>query len=179
MTPDLETRRLLLLPPIVADAEQIQRIFPQWEIVKYLGKVVPWPYPPDGAMTFLRDQMLPSMKRGDGWAWTIRLKAAPARIIGFISLHNREETHRGFWIVPEHQGQGLMTEACNAVTDFWFNTLNMLVLRVPKAVPNIGSRRISEKQGMRLLRTEERDFVSGRYTAEIWEITAKEWNARR
>jgi ribosomal-protein-alanine N-acetyltransferase len=71
-----------------------------------------------------------------------------------------------------------MTEASEAVTGFWFNTLKMPVLRVLKAVPNIGSRRISEKQGMRLVRIEERDFVSGRYLAEIWEITAEEWNAR-
>jgi [ribosomal protein S5]-alanine N-acetyltransferase len=52
-------------------------------------------------------------------------------------------------------------------------------LRVPKAAPNIASRRISEKQGMRLTGTEERDYVSGRFLTEIWEMTAGEWNARR
>ena len=179
MTPALETKRLILRPTTLADTEQIQRLFPQWEIVKYLGSIVPWPYPPDGALTFFRDVLLPSVDRGEAWAWTIRLKSAPEQLIGSITLHRREENHRGFWIVPEHQNQGLMTEASEAVTDFWFNTLKMQVLRVPKAAPNIGSRRISEKQGMRLIRTEERDFVSGRYLAEIWEITADEWNARR
>jgi RimJ/RimL family protein N-acetyltransferase len=53
------------------------------------------------------------------------------------------------------------------------------VLRVPKAIANTASRRISEKAGMRVIGTEERDFVSGRLAAEIWEITAAEWNARR
>jgi len=178
MTPTLETPRLLLLPSSLADADQIQRIFPQWEIVQYLGSVVPWPYPPDGALTFFRDRMLPSVERGDAWAWTIRLKSAPDQIIGAITLHRRNEKNRGFWIVPEYQRQGLMSEACEVVTDYWFNTLKFPVLRVPKATPNIGSRRISEKQGMRMIRTEERDFVSGRYLAEIWEITAEEWNAR-
>ena len=72
-----------------------------------------------------------------------------------------------------------MTEACNAVTDYWFDALKFPVLRVPKAVPNIASRRISEKQGMRVIATEERDYVSGRLMSEIWEITAKEWRARR
>ena len=71
-----------------------------------------------------------------------------------------------------------MTEACEAVTDFWFNKLKFPVLRVPKAVANTASRRISEKNGMRMIRTEERNYVSGRLPTEIWEITADEWNAR-
>jgi len=72
-----------------------------------------------------------------------------------------------------------MTEAADAVTDYWFKTLKFPVLRVPKAVANVASRRISEKAGMRVIEIEERDFVSGRLPAEIWEITAEEWNARR
>lgn len=32
MTPTLETARLLMRPTELADAEQIQAIFPQWEI---------------------------------------------------------------------------------------------------------------------------------------------------
>ena len=52
MTPTLETPRLLLKPLELADAEQTQILFPQWEIVRYLDKIVPWPYPPDGAYTW-------------------------------------------------------------------------------------------------------------------------------
>ena len=36
-----------------------------------------------------------------------------------------------------------MTEAADAVTDYWFNTLKFPVLRVPKAAANIASRRVS------------------------------------
>ena len=43
-----------------------------------------------------------------------------------------------------------MTEACEAVTDFWFNTFKFPVLRVTKAVANVASSRISEKSGMRM-----------------------------
>jgi len=46
-------------------------------------------------------------------------------------------------------------------------------------VANTASRRISEKQGMRVVDRVERDFVCGRLPAEIWEITADEWRARR
>lgn len=42
-TPQLETARLLLKPLVSEDAAQIQRIFPRWEIVRYLIASVPWP----------------------------------------------------------------------------------------------------------------------------------------
>jgi hypothetical protein len=36
-------------PVRLDDAEQVQKILPQWEIVKHLGAVVRWPYRSDGA----------------------------------------------------------------------------------------------------------------------------------
>jgi hypothetical protein len=32
---------------------------------------------------------------------------------------------------------------------------------------------------MRMIRREIRDFVSGQHPAELWEITAAEWRARK
>jgi [ribosomal protein S5]-alanine N-acetyltransferase len=179
MTPTLETTRLILRPLELADAAQIQVLFPHWEIVRYLASKVPWPYPADGAQTFCRDLALPAIERGDAWHWSLRLKTNPAQLIGTIDLRKAENDNRGFWLALPWQGQGLMLEACDAVTDFWFNTLKFPVLRAPKAIVNVASRRISEKQGMRLVATEERDYVSGRLPSEIWEITAEEWRARK
>jgi [ribosomal protein S5]-alanine N-acetyltransferase len=179
MVPRLETARLLMRPLELADAEQAQLLFPHWEIVRYLAKTVPWPYPPDGAYTYYRDVALPAIERGDAWHWTLRLKTDPSRLIGSIALIKGERINRGFWLGLPWHGQGLMTEACEAVTDYWFNTLKFPVLRAPKALANIGSRRISEKTGMRMVATEEHEYVSGRLPTEIWEITAEEWNARK
>lgn len=179
MTPTLETSRLLLRPLQLSDAAQVQLLFPHWEIVHYLNNRVPWPYPPDGAYTFYRDVALPAVERGQSWHWTLRLKSDPSQVIGGIELNRGEKENRGFWMAMPWQGQGLMSEACDAVTDYWFSVLKFAVLRAPKAVGNAASRRISEKQGMRLVGTEERDFVAGRLLAEIWEITAEEWRAGR
>ncbi len=179
MTPTLETPRLILRPLELADAEQIQALFPHWEIVKYLAKIVPWPYPPDGARTFLETRALPAMERGEAWHWSLRLKSAPEQLIGSIGLLATGDTNRGFWIAPQWQGQGLMTEAADTVMDYWFDVLQFPVLRTNKAVDNKSSSRISAKQGMRLVGLEERDFVCGSLPAEIWEITAEEWRASR
>lgn len=178
-TPTLETARLLLRPLELADAEQIQRAFPQWEIVRHLAARVPWPYPPDGALTFLRDVAIPSMARGEAWNWTLRLKWEPRRIVGGIDLRTKQDDNRGFWLVPELHGRGLMTEAADAATDFWFEVLQFPVLRASKAASNIASRRISEKQGMRVAERVEREYVCGRELSEIWEITAEEWRAQK
>jgi RimJ/RimL family protein N-acetyltransferase len=177
--PTLETPRLILRPLALDDAAQIQQIFPRWEIVQYLNAVVPWPYPPDGAASYIRQRALPAMARGDEWHWTLRRKEEPGQIIGAIGLIRGERDHRGFWLVPECHGQGLMTEAVIAVNDYWFGVLGFPVLRAPKAVANVASRRISEKTGMRLIGTEERNLVSGPQLSEVWEITAEEWRGFR
>lgn len=177
MTPQGETKRLVLRPLELSDAGQIQELFPHWEIVRYLQNVIPWPYPPDGAFLFIRDLALPAMERGEHWIWTLRFKSNTQQLIGVLDLRRGEENNRGFWLGLPWHGQGLMSEACAWACDFWFETLGFPVLRVSKAAANSASRRISEKQGMRLIHVEVKDYICGRLPSEIWEITAEEWQA--
>jgi [ribosomal protein S5]-alanine N-acetyltransferase len=176
---ELQTDRLILRPLLLSDAPRSQLLFPQWEIVRFLNAIVPWPYPADGALAFYRNVALPAIERGDEWHWTLRLKQSPEQHIGVISLHKDTADNRGFWLGLPWHGQGLMTEAVIAVNDYWFDVLGFNVLRAPKAVGNLASRRISEKTGMRMIATEERNFVSGRFPCEIWELTADQWHKQR
>ena len=96
-----------------------------------------------------------------------------------IGLMNCENHNRGFWLGKRWQGKGLMSEAVEAVTAYWFDVLGFPVLRAPKAVANEKSRGISRKTGMRVIALEERDYVSGRLPSELWEITAEEWRQRK
>jgi [ribosomal protein S5]-alanine N-acetyltransferase len=175
----LETTRLLLRPLVLADAPAVQRHFPHWEIVRWLDAVVPWPYPEDGARDFLAHVALAEMAAGTAWHWSIRRKTAPEELIGVISLRDKESDNRGFWIGLSWQGHGFMSEANDAVTDFWFDVLGKAVLRVPKARDNAASRRLSEKQGMRLVEQMTKPLVAGETEMDIWELTAGEWAARR
>jgi len=173
-TPTLLTERLELRPLELADHEAIQRIFPRWEIVRLLAAGVPWPYPTDGALSFIRDSTMPAVNRGEEWAWTIRPRSKPSDLIGCISLFAKEGENRGYWLDPRWQRRGLMLEACNATSAFWFEQLGQSVLREYKAVENEGSRRLSERQNMRVVWRGERDFVAGRLPAETWELTAEQ-----
>jgi [ribosomal protein S5]-alanine N-acetyltransferase len=176
---ELETKRLILRPLRLEDADQTQRLFPFWDVVKFLNASIPWPYPRDGVIQYYREIAIPAIERGDEWHWTLRLKESLSEHIGVIGLHRGETDNRGYWIGLPWQGRGLMTEAVAAVNDYWFDILGFPVLRAPKAFANIRSRRISEKTGMRMIGLEERDFVSGRLMAEIWEINAEEWKQAR
>src|SRR5438270_9800751 len=173
MIPILQTPRLTLRPLQLADAPQVQALFPNWEIVRYLRAHVPWPYPPDGAYQYYRNVALPAMERRDEWHWMLTLKNDPGQVIGSIALMKHREENRGFWLGLPWQGQGLMTEACEVVTDYWFNVLHFKVLRAPKAVANTASRHMSEKSGMRVVDRGLKEYVSGILPSETWEITAE------
>ncbi|WP_156292409.1 GNAT family N-acetyltransferase [Serratia oryzae] len=177
--PVLKTHRLILQPLELSDSADIQRLFPHWEIVKYITHQVPWPYPEGAARQFIQEVALPNMAKGSGWYWSIRLKADARHLIGVINLCDPPNANRGFWLTPEWQHHGLMSEASAAVTDFWFNQLGKPVLRVPKAKGNLASRRISERSGMRVIATQWADFVGGHMESEIWEITKDEWNRNK
>lgn len=116
-TPDAAPRAQ---PLQLSDAPAIQQRFAHWQVVRYLNAVVPWPYPDDGAQRYVRDVALPAMARGEEWHWTIRLLAQPDELIGSISLMDAVNNNRGFWLAPQWQGQGLMSEACEVVDAYWF-----------------------------------------------------------
>ncbi|KTC61719.1 GNAT family N-acetyltransferase [Pseudomonas savastanoi] len=173
--PTLYTDRLLLTPLKLEDAPAVQQRFPLWEIVQYLNNRVPWPYPEDGALRYIKDVALPAIANGTEWHWMIRLQSAPQEIIGSITLMTHRGNNRGFWLHPDWQGNGYMKEACRVVNRQWFEVMGMPVMQVPKAAPNEASRRISINEGMRIVSTHEGEFVSGRFEVEVWEMTREEW----
>jgi [ribosomal protein S5]-alanine N-acetyltransferase len=77
MIPEGETERLILRPLVFEDAERIQQIFPHWEVVRYLNRIVPSPYPANGAQQYLKEVALPAMDRDEEFHWTLRLKSEP------------------------------------------------------------------------------------------------------
>ena len=93
MQPTLYTERLILRPLTLDDAEATQQQFPHWEVVRYLNAVVPWPYPADGARSYLEHVALPAMARGKEWHWSIRLKSAPEPTLDLYRLGDLSSSH--------------------------------------------------------------------------------------
>jgi RimJ/RimL family protein N-acetyltransferase len=180
-TPTLETARLILRPYEPRDVPAVQRIFPQWEVVRWLHAGIPWPYPDDGAATNMAE-CLAQRARGEKFFWAITLKGGDDELRGRIDLwpfDGEKRDMRGFWLDPELQGQGLMTEAAEAVTAYAFETLGWPWIYVTNAAANAGSHRIKEKQGFTLLEVVDGEFVEGPRPKEVWRLTREAWLARR
>jgi [ribosomal protein S5]-alanine N-acetyltransferase len=180
-TPVLETRRLILRPLQQEDIPAIQRRFPRWEIVRFLAARVPWPYPADGTATHVAE-CLEQMARCEKCYWAIFLKGGPDDLIGRLDLWPDDgvsRDQRGFWLDPEFQGQGLMTEAAERVTAFAFVELGWPHLWLSNAEANGKSGRIKEKQGARLVDREPSRYVSGEGMRMVWLLKREDWLARR
>ncbi len=176
--PILETERLILRPLKLSDAEAYFRYFNEWEIVRYLGKGVPWPYTPDYASQFI--EMMLSEKQNDILFWAITCKGRAGlsdELIGGIEVYlNAEDTHRGFWLGLPFHNNGFMTEAASAVTDYWFYTLGKKVMRLRNAIGNTSSKRIKEKNGAEFIGLVKKNYMDPLFTeAEAWEITKERW----
>ncbi len=179
-TPVLESQHLVLRPVCANDAPVIQRRFPRWDVVRYLGAQIPWPYPVDGAATHVA-QCLDQMARGEKWLWAITLKGGPDELIGRIDLwpdDGKSRDMRGFWLDPEFQGHGLMTEAADRVTEFAFQELCWPHLWLSNAEANVASGRIKEKQGARLIGRDTFRYVEGESVRLVWLLERDAWLAR-
>jgi [ribosomal protein S5]-alanine N-acetyltransferase len=180
-TPMLETERLILRPLREDDAPVIQRLFPRWDVVRYLNPLIPWPYPPDGAASHVA-QCLGQMARGEKCFWAITLKGGSDELIGRIDLWPDDgvsRDQRGFWLDPAFHGQGLMTEAAERVTEFAFLVLGWPHLWLSNAEANGASGRIKEKQGARLIDREPFRYVEGEGTRMVWLLERETWLQHR
>ena len=179
-TPVLKTPRLILRPVRTKDVPVIQLRFPKWEIVRWLDAKVPWPYPADGAATFVA-ACLQEMARGEKSHWAIVPRSGPADLIGLIDLWPDDgvsRNQRGFWLDPQFQRQGLTTEAAERVTAYAFIELGWPHLWLSNAEGNHASRRIKEQQGARLVEMMMGHFVGGNASRMVWLLAREDWLAR-
>ncbi len=178
-TPILSTKRLTLRPVVEADAPAIQARFADYEVIRHLRRGVPWPYPADGALSFIREQVLPVQGRSK-WFWALHLDGVDGAI-GVIDLwREARPDNRGFWLGRDFWGRGCMTEAADRVTDYAFETLGFEELIFKNARGNRRSRNVKLRAGVRLIDIRPAQFVDPAYTeAEIWRLTKSDWAARR
>lgn len=176
----LATARLDLRPVTAADADAYQRRFADYEVIRYLSRRVPWPYPGDGARTFIRDCVLPRQGR-DHWFWGLHLRDGTRGLVGVVELWRAgRPEHRAFWLGRAFWGRGYMTEAVCRVNDHAFDELGFETLVFANAVGNRRSHAVKHRTGARLAGLEPGTYVDPAFTqTEIWRLARADWEAWR
>lgn len=177
-TPRIETARLILRPLAPSDAPAIQRHFNNWNVIKTLAAVVPWPYPADGAESFIRRELDKIAAGEESYQWVLVLRAGAGEAIGNINFRPRADGrkgNRGFWLAEPYWNQGLMTEAIAAVNDFAFLTLGLDHFHVCNAPSNVASRRVKQKTGAEFVGFVELPHHNGESRAEKWKVRRETW----
>ena len=117
----------------------------------------------------------------DKYHWVIVLKSV-AQAIGYIYLNEIDEADESaavhFLLGRAYWNRGLMTEACQSVLSFAFNTLQVKRIHTRHHVDNPASGRVMQKCGMRHVKTEHRHFpeceqIDGLYC--YYEICKADW----
>lgn len=143
----LETKRLWLRWPRVADAQAIERYSSRWEVAKMTARI-PHPYPPGEAERFIF-----TAREANALGRDLILVIAPIRgkrdPIGMISLESRLQGRLtlGYALAPEVWGKGLATEAALATIEAGFSLTGAVEMLASAHVENPASRRVLEKCG--------------------------------
>jgi len=176
----LQTERLILSELTLDHQQDYQDGFADYEVIRHMNGLVPWPYPNNGAREFMEQSVLPNQGK-TLWTWGLFLKQNPNSLIGTITLRKSAVDNRGFWLAQKYWGKGYMTEAAEAVNAYAFEKLGFEKLLFTNAKGNKRSRRIKEKTGSTLVKILPMDAVDPQYTeAEHWELTKESWkNAKK
>ncbi len=140
-TPVLETRRLALRAPTLADAKTVAALADDRRIAENTARI-PHPYRMADAEGFIAG----ANKVGGEAVFLITLR--DGTIIGACGLVTQEATPElGYWLGVDYWGKGYATEAMQAAIDYAFTDLEHKALQAGSRVTNPASRRVLEKCG--------------------------------
>jgi RimJ/RimL family protein N-acetyltransferase len=139
---EIRTRRLVLRPVAMSDMTRVVDLVGKFEVAKMLG-VVPYPYSEVDAKKWIEQTF--SFVEGGERAFAID---AGSGLIGSISFGKPGKTASlGYWLGRPYWGYGYMSEAAEALLDWFFNATDENLVVSGALDENIASQRILEKMG--------------------------------
>ena len=145
----LETKRLLLRHQALADLDDLWELYCDPEITKYIPDA---PRSGDEAKEELEWFMNGHPKHPELGLWATIHKET-GKFIGRCGLlpwtiDGQNEVEVAYTIAQQYWGQGLATEAAQAILEYGFSKLNLSRLICLIDADNIASKRVAEKIGM-------------------------------
>ncbi|WP_271002099.1 GNAT family N-acetyltransferase [Listeria seeligeri] len=143
----IETKRLILRH-FEANETDIQALFSIFSDEK-VNKYLPW-YPletKNQAIEFYHKHVLPKYEEEKGYYFAICLKENNTPI-GYVAVSGEDSHDFGYGLMQAFWGQGIVTEASEAVLDFLKST-DMNFITATHDIHNIGSGKVMEKIGLK------------------------------
>ncbi len=143
----LETDRLILRPPDLADAPAIRRLAGDWEVARYTARI-PHPYEDGMAESWLASLQQPTDE--DAEIVLAVERRADGAFLGCIGLSPDPAAGTaevGYWLGRPFWGQGYATEALAAFVGFAFDHFGLAQVTASAMPENRGSIRVQEKVG--------------------------------
>lgn len=178
----LKTARLFLDPVKVSDAQDFYPHFSNPEICRDMA----WSAHTSIAESesFLQQAEL-AFRSKRAVHWAVR---NDGETIGLFSLIDIRGTHRSieynraelaYWLAPNYQRQGFMTEAGLAVIAFAFDKMELRKLLVSHHAANEASRKLICKMGFELLYKETESFLKNNQVIDVWHysLSREQWTA--
>jgi RimJ/RimL family protein N-acetyltransferase len=150
----LETERLLLRRPTLADVKAITRLANDRRIAENTRRL-PHPYSQDHAVDFVRGIAAEQRET----VFLIENNHTPIGMVG-LDWGEPEGPELGYWLGVEYWGQGFATEAARAALDFTFEEFDVEAVKSGARVANPASRNVLEKCGFQWSGVELHRFES-------------------
>ncbi|MFM2069986.1 MAG: hypothetical protein RLZZ623_249 [Actinomycetota bacterium] len=127
-------------------------------------------------------------ERSDLFGFWAAIQRESGRFLGWFHFrpgdgHGDDEPELGYRLIASAWGRGLATEGSIALIDHGFSTGRIRQVLAETMSVNVGSRRVMEKAGMRLVRTFHAEWpvrIPGDEEGDVeYAITRDEWQASR
>ncbi len=140
----LFTPRLHLRCPVWDDAAAIIAIVGDWDVARRLGRV-PHPYGPED-FRFFMEHVVPSEST---WAIVARQSEELVGVIGLAPHRESRSAELGYYLGQSHWGQGLATEAAQAIARLGLESMGYAKLTSRYHADNPASGRVLAKLGFK------------------------------
>jgi RimJ/RimL family protein N-acetyltransferase len=169
----LETARLSLRPFREGDIDRLAELMANPDFMRFsLG-----PYTREQTQGVL-DKFLSWEKAGLPWPFAV-VRRENTEVLGYCGfLHHPEvpeEVEIGYRLHPDYWDRGLITEAARAVRDHAFRDWKLSRVISLIHPENIPSRRVAEKNGMKV----KKEITFRGFPTLVFAITREEWLAKR
>jgi RimJ/RimL family protein N-acetyltransferase len=159
----LETERLILRRFTMADAQLLEQLDSDPDVMRYIN----------GGTPSTEDEVLDYLKwwltyhdRGPVYGFYAAIEKATGEFVGWFHFRPGEgagplEPELGYRLVQRAWGRGLASEGSRALVEFAFKDLAVERVYATTMAINVASRRVMEKAGLRFVRL---------FSAEDWPI---------